>query len=51
MLGSLPTGTNQWQHINLADVYTFRGGKAIAMRAFADRNDALRWVGLDNLKP
>jgi len=44
-------GANQWQEINLADVYTFRGGKAIAMSAFADRNDALRWVGLDNLKP
>ena len=30
----------------LADVYTFRNGKATHMRAFASREEALRWVGL-----
>jgi uncharacterized protein len=35
-----PEGSNEW-------LYTFRGGKAIAMRAFADRQNALRWVGLE----
>ena len=29
----------------LADVYTFPNGKAIQMRALADRQEALRWVG------
>jgi len=28
----------------LADVYTFRDGKAIQMRAFADLDEALRWA-------
>jgi len=32
--------------VDLADVYTIRDGKPIAMRAFADRQDALRWAGL-----
>jgi len=41
-----PKGSNEWRDVRLADVYTFRGGKAIAMRAFADRAEALRWVGL-----
>lgn len=40
----LPRGTAEWQDINLADVYTFRDGKVIKMRAFANRQDALRWV-------
>jgi len=33
--------------VSLADVYTIRNGKAIQMRAFADRQEALRWVGID----
>jgi uncharacterized protein len=41
-----PKNSREWQEVNLADVYTFRGGKAVAMRAFADRQEALRWVGL-----
>jgi len=32
------------QDVRLADVYTFRDGKAIQMRAFADRDEALRWL-------
>jgi ketosteroid isomerase-like protein len=41
-----PKGSEEWLDVRLADVYTFRGGKAIQMRAFADRQEALRWVGL-----
>ncbi|MGA8620435.1 MAG: nuclear transport factor 2 family protein [Candidatus Sulfotelmatobacter sp.] len=38
-------GSNEWQDVRLADVYTVRGGKIVEMRAFADRQEALRWVG------
>lgn len=44
----LPKGSNQWQEVRLADVYTFRDGKAVQMRAFADRQEALRWVGIED---
>jgi uncharacterized protein len=37
--------SNDWQEVRLADVYTMRDGKIVAMRAFADRQEALRWVG------
>jgi uncharacterized protein len=37
--------SNEWQEVRLADVYTFRGGKATEMRAFADRQKALEWAG------
>ncbi|HTW58803.1 MAG TPA: nuclear transport factor 2 family protein [Terriglobales bacterium] len=47
----LPKNSNQWQDIRLADVYTFRNGKAIEMHAFADRKDALRWAGLGKVSP
>jgi uncharacterized protein len=40
-----PRGSNEWQEIRLADVYTMRNGKAIQMRAFADRQETLRWAG------
>jgi hypothetical protein len=46
-------GSNEWQDVRLADVYTMRGGKAVQMRAFGDRGEALRWVGIrdqDNQK-
>ena len=39
-----PKGSSQWQEVRLADVYTFRNGKAVSMQAFADRQAALRWV-------
>ena len=39
-------GSNQWSGVNLADVYTVRNGKIVQMRAFADRQEALRWVGV-----
>jgi uncharacterized protein len=38
--------SQQWQDVRLADVYTFRDGKAVSMRAFADRQEALRWAGI-----
>jgi ketosteroid isomerase-like protein len=41
-------GGNEWQDVRLADVYTFRDGKVIQMRAFADRQEALRWVGVND---
>jgi uncharacterized protein len=37
--------STQWQEVRLADVFTFRDGKAIQMRAFADRQQALEWAG------
>ena len=39
-----------WTEVSLADVYTFRNGTPIAMRAFADRNAALKWVGVTQLE-
>jgi uncharacterized protein len=39
-----PKGSSGWQDVKLADVYTIRNGKAIQMRAFADRQQALNWV-------
>lgn len=41
-----PKGSNEWQDVRLADVYTMRRGKAIQMRAFGTREEALRWVGI-----
>jgi hypothetical protein len=36
-----------WREGRMADVYTFRNGKAIQLRAFADRRQALDWAGVD----
>ena len=41
-----PKGSTDWQETRLADVFTFRNGKAIQMRAFADRRQALEWAGI-----
>lgn len=41
----LPKGSNTWQDVRLADVYTFQNGRVTNMRAFANREDALRWTG------
>jgi ketosteroid isomerase-like protein len=40
-------GRSEWQDVRLADVYTIHNGKATQMRAFADRNEALRWAGVE----
>jgi uncharacterized protein len=39
-------GSGEWREVRLADVYTVRNSKIVQMRAFADRQAALRWVGL-----
>jgi uncharacterized protein len=36
----------EWIDARLADVYTFRNGKAIQMRHFPDRRQALEWAGV-----
>jgi ketosteroid isomerase-like protein len=36
----------EWREGRLADVYTFRNGKAIQGRSFADRRQALEWAGV-----
>ena len=38
--------SRQWHEARLADVFTFRNGKVIQMRAFADRQQALKWAGV-----
>ena len=42
-----PNGSNRWQEISLADVYTVRNGRVVEMQAFADRQESLRWVGAE----
>jgi hypothetical protein len=37
-------GATTWNDVHLADVYTFRDGVPVAMRAFADRDMAVRWA-------
>ena len=38
--------STEWIEARLADVYTFRNDKAIQMRSFADRRQALEWAGV-----
>jgi len=42
----LPKQSNSWREIRLADVYTFHGSRVTQMHAFAHREDALRWAGV-----
>ncbi len=37
----------EWREGRIADVYTFRNGKAIQFRTFADRKQALEWAGVN----
>ncbi|HEX3987065.1 MAG TPA: nuclear transport factor 2 family protein [Acidobacteriaceae bacterium] len=37
-------GASSWNDVQLADVYTFRDGVPVAMRAFADQDMAVRWA-------
>ena len=39
--------STEWIEGRLADVFTLRNGKAIQMRTFADRQQALEWAGVD----
>ena len=41
----------EWREGALADVYTFRNGKAVQSRVFADRLRALEWVGVEDPDP
>jgi ketosteroid isomerase-like protein len=36
-----------WIDARIADVYTFRNGKAIEFRTFADEQQALEWAGAE----
>jgi ketosteroid isomerase-like protein len=45
----LPKDGNTWQDVTLADVFTFQNGRVTKMRAFAKREAALRWVGIEQL--
>ncbi len=36
---------SEWREGRIADVFTFRNGKAIQFRTFADRRQALEWAG------
>jgi ketosteroid isomerase-like protein len=40
-----PKDSQDWQEVRLADVYSVRDGKIVAMHAFADREAAQRWAG------
>src|SRR5206468_3669956 len=36
----------EWREGRIADAFTFRDGKAIQFRTFADERQALEWAGL-----
>ena len=36
----------QWREGRIADVYTFRNGKAVQYRTFADEKEGLAWAGV-----
>jgi ketosteroid isomerase-like protein len=40
-------GETQWHQGRIADVFTFRNGKVIQFRSFADRRQALHWAGVE----
>jgi hypothetical protein len=42
--------SSTWTEVCLADVYTFRNGTPIAMRAFSDRNAAREWAGISEVE-
>ena len=44
-----PQGSREWRDVDLADVYTIRDGRIVQMRAFANRQEALRWAGAENV--
>lgn len=39
----------EWREGRIADVYTFRNGKAIQFRTFAEERQALEWAGVKGL--
>jgi uncharacterized protein len=40
----------EWREGRIADVYTFRNGKAVQFRTFADERQALEWAGVEKKK-
>jgi uncharacterized protein len=38
--------STEWHETRLAEVFTFHNGKAIQVRAFTDRRQALEWAGV-----
>ncbi len=36
---------NEWREGRIADAFTFRNGKVIQCRTFADEGQALEWAG------
>ena len=40
-------GETDWREGRIADVYTFRDGKAVQFRTFADEREALEWAGVE----
>ena len=42
---------SEFREGDIADVYTFRDGKVIAVRVFPERRDALKWVGAEEEQP
>lgn len=38
-------GEADWREGRIADVFTFRDGKAVEFRTFADEREALEWAG------
>ncbi len=42
-----PEGSAQITEGRIADVYTFRGDKAVRMQAFVNRQDALKYAGIE----
>lgn len=40
------THETEWREGRIADVYTFRQGKAIQFRTFGDEREALEWAGV-----
>ena len=41
-------GSNEWNEVRLADVYSIRDGQLVEMRAFSDRKEALQWAGVED---
>jgi ketosteroid isomerase-like protein len=40
--------TMEWVEGRLADVFTFRNGKILQMRSFAEKQQALDWAGVQD---
>jgi len=40
-------GETDWLEGDVADGFTFRDGKAIEFRTFAEESDALKWAGIE----